>query len=124
MHKVIKILGKFLLSAVLFFLFLPLVLSLLLAIPGVQNAVVDKATSVVSRRLGTQVSIGRIDVGGAGRIVIEDFYIEDFQRDTLFYVGQLDAFLPRLGLGGEGLRFTRGRLRDAKLYLRETPEGR
>ncbi len=123
MHKVIKILGKFLLSAVLFFLFLPLVLSLLLAIPGVQNAVVDKATSVVSRRLGTQVSIGRIDVGGAGRIVIEDFYIEDFQRDTLFYVGQLDAFLPRLGLGGEGLRFTRGRRRDAKLYLRETPEG-
>lgn len=123
MHKVIKILGKFLLLAVLFFLFLPLVLSLLLAIPAIQNFVADRAATMVSHRLGTTVSIGRVDVGMAGRILIDDFYVEDFQRDTLLYVAQLDAFLPRLGLAGDGLRFTRGRLRGAKLYLRETPEG-
>lgn len=122
MHKGIKILGKILLSGVLFFLLLPLALSLLLSIPWIQNCVVDGAASWASRQMGTRVSIGRVDVGWSGNIRLEDFYVEDFQQDTLLYVGRAAAFMPHLGLTGDGLRFTRGRLRDVKLYLRETPE--
>ncbi len=123
MHKVTKILGKILLSVVLFFLFVPVACSLLLSIPWVQNRVADGAAAFVSSRLGTTVGVGRIDVGWSGRIHVDDFYIADFQKDTLLYVGHVEAFLPRLGMTGDGLRFTRGRLRDVKLYLRETPEG-
>ena len=123
MHKVIKISGKILLSAILFALFSPLVLSLLLAIPAVQNFAIDRAAAFFSKRLETTVSIGHIQVGLAGSIRLHDFYVEDYQHDTLLYVGRLRAFLPRLGLTGSGLRFTSGELTDPKLFLRETPSG-
>ena len=123
MHKVIKISGKILLSAILFALFSPLVLTLLLAIPSVQNFAIDRAAAYLSKRLETTVSIGHIQVGFAGSIRLDDFYVEDYQRDTLLYVGRLRAFLPRLGLTGLGLRFTSGELTNPKLFLRETPSG-
>ena len=78
MHKVIKILGKFLLWGVLFFLFTPLFLSLLLAIPSIQNYVVDRVAAFASDKLGTVVHIEHVDVGFGGRILIDDFYVEDF----------------------------------------------
>lgn len=123
MHKVIKISGKILLAAILFVLFFPLVLSLLLAVPSVQNFVVDRAAKIVSRHLETTVSIDRIRVGFAGRIRVEGLYVEDYERDTLLYAQRLDAFLPHLGLTGLGLRFTSGELDGAKLFLRETASG-
>ncbi len=123
MHKVIKISGKILLSAILFVLFSPLVLSLLLAVPAVQNFAAGRAARMLSRRLETTVAVGRIDVGFAGRIRIGDLYVEDYGGDTLLYVRQLDAFLPRLGLSGLGLRFTSASLDGAKFFLREMPSG-
>lgn len=111
------------LSAILFVLFSPLVLSLLLAVPAVQNFAVDRAAKILSRRLGTTVAVDRIDVGFAGRIRIDGFYVEDYGGDTLLYARHLDAFLPRLGLTGLGLRFTRASLDGAKLCLHEMPSG-
>lgn len=125
-HKGIKILrktGKIFLWVILGLLFLPLLLSALLAIPAVQNFAVDRLAGFVSRKLNTEVSIGHIDIGAAGRIHIDDFYVEDYEQDTLFYVSHLKAFVPRLGLSEAGLRFTHGHLDGAKLYLRETPSG-
>ncbi len=123
MHKVIKILGKTALLLILFLLFFPFVLSLLLAVPGVQNYLADQAARYVTRQLGTTVDIGRIEVAVGGRIRIEDFYVEDFQQDTLLYVQVLDAYFPNLGLKGEGLRFTDATLRGVQLHLVETETG-
>ncbi|MDO4757857.1 MAG: translocation/assembly module TamB domain-containing protein [Rikenellaceae bacterium] len=104
-------------------LFLPLLLSLLLALPAVQNVALDAVTRIISRRIDTEISIGRVDVGFGGRVIVEDFYVEDYERDTLLYVSRLDAFLPGLGLSESGLRFTHGHIDGVKLYLRETPSG-
>lgn len=123
MHKVIKIFGKIALMLLLCALFLPFVLSLLLAVPGVQNFVADRAARFATERLGATVDIGRVHVAAGGRIVVDDFYVEDFRQDTLFYVQQLDAYLPNLGLGGEGLRFSHATLRGVRLYLAQTEEG-
>lgn len=125
-HKGIKILrktGKIFLWVILGLLFLPLLLSALLAIPAVQNFAVDRLAGFVSRKMQTEVSIGRVDIGLAGRIHIDDFYVEDFEQDTLLYVRHLKAFVPRLGLSEAGLRFTHGHIDGVKLYLRETPAG-
>ena len=123
MHKVIKIFGKIALIVLLCALFLPFVLSLLLAVPSVQNFVADRAARFATERLGATVDIGHVDVAAGGRIVVDDFYVEDFQQDTLFYVGQIDAYLPNLGLGGEGLRFSHATLRGVRLYLKQTEQG-
>lgn len=123
MRKGIKILGKVFSAAVLLLIILPLTLSLLLDIPAVQNFVVDKAAALVSRKLGTTVSIDRVDIGIFSKVKVRGFYVEDYQRDTLLYVGRLDAFITRFGLLGGGLELSRGEIADAKLYLRQMPDG-
>ena len=123
MHKGIKILGMVFSAAVLLLIILPLGLSLLLDIRSVQNVVVDWLTKAVSQRLETTVSIDRVDIGLFSKIRVDGFYVEDYQRDTLLYVGHLDAYVTRFGLLGGGLEFSRGEIADARLYLRQTPSG-
>ena len=73
-------------------------------IPAVQNYVVQKAVRMASKKLETTVSIDRVDIGLFSRVKIKGFYVEDYQRDTLLYVGRLDAFVTGLGIFGGGLR--------------------
>ena len=123
MRKGIKILGKVFSAAVLLLIILPVFLSLLLDIPAVQNFVVHKAAEVVSRKLETTVSIDRVDIGIFSKIKVKGFYVEDYGRDTLLYVGKLDAYVTGFGIFGGGLAFSRGEIADAKLYLRQMPDG-
>ena len=123
MRKGIKILGKVFSAAVLLLIILPVFLSLLLDIPAVQNFVVHKAAEVVSRKLETTVSIDRVDIGIFSKIKVQGFYVEDYGRDTLLYVGKLDAYVTGFGIFGGGLAFSRGEIADAKLYLRQMPDG-
>ena len=123
MHKGMKILGKVLSAAVLLLLFLPLLLSLLLDIPAVQNFVVRKAVTLVSEKLGTKVAIDRVDIGLFSRVRVQGFYVEDFQHDTLLYAGRAEAFVTGFGLFSEGIVLSRARIEGAKLCLHETPDG-
>ena len=123
MHKGIKILGKVFSAAVLLLIILPVALSLLLDIPAVQNFVVHKAARIVSRKLETTVSIDRVDIGLFSKVRINGFYVEDYQRDTLLYVGKLDTYITGFGIFGGGLELSRGEIADAKLYLRQMPDG-
>lgn len=105
---------------VLALLFLPFVLSALLSISAVQNFAVDRLAKFASRRLQTTVSVGKIDVGFGGRAIVDGFYVEDYEQDTLLYVHHLDAFIlpPK-----DGLHFTRGHIEGVKLHLREVASG-
>src|SRR5699024_9022099 len=64
-----------------------------------------------------------VDIGLFNRLRAEDFYVEDYQRDTLLYVGRAEAFVTGFGLFGEWLVLGSAELERAKLYLRETPSG-
>lgn len=122
MHKGIKILGKVISAIVLLLIFLPIVLSLLLEINVIQNYVVDKATKYISQKIETTVSIDRVDIGLFSKIKVYGFYVEDYQRDTLLYVGRADAFVTSLGIFDGELQFSRAEVDNAKLFLRETPD--
>ena len=123
MRKGIKILGKVFSAAVLLLIIVPVALSLLLDIPAVQNYAVHGAARFVSRKLETTVSIDRVDIGIFSKVRVKGFYVEDYQRDTLLYVGKLDAFITSFGIFGGGLELSRGEIADARLYLRQTPGG-
>lgn len=123
MRKVTKILGKTFAAVVLLLIVLPVLLSLLLDIPAVQNFAVRKAAEAVSRKLETVVSIDRVDIGLFNKIAIYGFYVEDYQRDTMIYAGKVDAYVTGLGLLGGGISLGWGEISDAKLCLHETPEG-
>ena len=122
MRKVIKILTKVVSAAVLLLIIVPLILSLLLDIPAVQNFIVHKAAKFASDRLETRVSIDRVNIGLLNKVSVYGFYVEDYQRDTLLYVGELRALVLGVGVFGEGLSFGFGELNDVKLFLKETPD--
>lgn len=120
MRRIVNILVS---AIVLALIFLPLLVALLFEIPAVQNFVAREATEIISRKLGTRISIDRVDIGLFYRVSLDGFYVEDFQRDTLLYAGRLDARIKSLGLFGGGLVFSRAELSDARFCLRETPDG-
>lgn len=123
MRRIVNILAKMVSAIVLALIFLPLLVALLFEIPAVQNFVAREATEIISRKLGTRISIDRVDIGLFYRVSLDGFYVEDFQRDTLLYAGRLDARIKSLGLFGGGLVFSRAELSDARFCLRETPDG-
>lgn len=123
MHKSVKIVGKVLSTTILLLIVIPFLLSVLLGIPAVQTFVVQKAARMASEKLQTTVSIGRVDISYFGKVKVQKFYVEDYQRDTLLYVDRLDAYLTGLGIFGGGLQLNRAEIVGAKLYLRETPDG-
>lgn len=123
MRRGFKIAGKVLAAAVLTLVCLPVLLVLLFEVPAVQQFAVRQATAFASRKLGTTVSIDRVDIGLFRRVSLEGFYVEDYQRDTLLYAARLDTRIRSLGLLGGGLVFERATLAGGCFCLRETPEG-
>lgn len=122
MRKVTKILLKLLSVTLLFLIFSPIVLTLVVSLPSVQNYVVDRVTEFVSEKLQTRVEIDRIRLGALGSLRIEGLYVEDYEHDTLLYAGRAKIFLS--GLPDEsGVKLRNGILSDVKLNLRETPSG-
>ena len=107
MHKVTKILLKVLSVTLLFLIFCPIVLTLLVELPTVQNYLIDRATSYISKQLDTRVEIDRIRLGALGSLRVQGLYVEDYQQDTLLYVDNLKVFLSGLN-GGNGLTLRNG----------------
>ncbi len=97
---------------------LPLLASLLINIPVVQNAVVRRVMASLSESLGTTVSIDRIHLKLVSRVVVDGFYVEDFQGDTLLYAKRLTAPIVELGIVGEPLTFGRVKLEKTEMWLR------
>ena len=124
MRKGIKILGKVFSVAVLLLIILPMVLSLLLDIPAVQNYVVQKAVRIVSKTLETTVSIDRVDIGLFSKVKVKGFYVEDYQRDTLLYVGKIDAYITGLGISAAGWCSAAARSAGRSSTCARPPRGR
>ncbi|MDR0907605.1 MAG: translocation/assembly module TamB [Rikenellaceae bacterium] len=102
---------------------LPLAATLLVSLPAVQNAIVQRFMKVASHRLGTRVSIDRIEVKLINRVVVEGFYVEDFGGDTLLYSKKVTAPVTELGLGGGMLTFGRVALDSTKLWIKRDSLG-
>jgi len=79
------------------FLLFTLIVALVL-VPPVQNLIRKKAVSYFEQTLNTRISIGKIYIGLPKKVVIEDVYLEDRQKDTLLHAGSLKADMALLKL--------------------------
>ncbi len=123
MGKGIKIMTYWLSTLALVLIILPLLLSMLLSINGVQNFVVSRLTASVSRKLGTRVEIGRVDIGLFHRLKAEGVYVEDLEGDTLLYASSLRADVSDFGLFGTPLLLGSVRLEGGELMIILGPDG-
>ena len=123
MRKVIKILAKVLSVIILLSIFLPIALTLVLNVEEVQNAAIRRASQFASEYLGTEVSIGRIDIDLFSRVRVEDFYVEDHEQDTLLYVRRASAMIKSLNIPEDGLLLGWAEAEGGVFNLRELQSG-
>jgi len=64
-----------------------------LQLPSVQNWLVQKTTTFLSKELGSKVSLSRVDIEFFDNVVLENLYIEDLEGDTLIYAQKFTASL-------------------------------
>ncbi len=67
------------------FLIIFLSAAILLQTKSGQNWVVDQVTSYLTEELQTEVTVEEISLDFFDKLVLEDFYVEDFRGDTLMY---------------------------------------
>lgn len=67
-------------------------------IPMIQSFVGDKMASIVSRKLGTEVHIGKVNFGFFNRIIIDDVSILDQKGQNLFRSTRMSAKLSYIDL--------------------------
>ena len=123
MRKGIKILGKVVSTIVLLLIFLPIVVTLVLNVESVQNAVVRRTLHYASDLLGTDVYVDGIDFDLFSKVRVRGLYVEDYNQDTLLYVAHATTSIDGFNIAKDGLRLSNTKMYGAKLYLRELPSG-
>lgn len=67
-------------------------------VPAIQGYIGSKVASAVSQKLGTTVSVGRVDLGFLNRIIIDDVLIRDQQQQDMLRVGRMSVRLEIIPL--------------------------
>jgi len=93
-RKIVRITLK---SVLFIFLFIVLI-GLLILTPPVQNVLRKKAVSFLQKKLKTRVEVGKVYIGLPKKVIIEDVYVEDRQKDTLLTAGSLKMNIDILKL--------------------------
>lgn len=94
MIKGIKIFGHIIATVIVILVVIPMLISLLLQSPRIQTYVVDIAAKIVSNKIGTDVSIQKVDIGKFYNIKLYQIYVgSSFGVDTLAYVDRLTTRL-------------------------------
>lgn len=97
--------------------FLLLLLIGLLNIPAVQTALAQKIVSAFSRKLGTTVSVQKLNIKWLNKASLQQFYLEDTYGDTLIYAGELDVRITDWFFFKKEPVLTYLGLNDAKVFL-------
>jgi hypothetical protein len=85
--------GRILLKTFLWILGIFILLLILIQTPPVQNFLRGKAQTWLRNKLKTRVDIGKVYIGFPKKVVLEGIYLEDLQKDTLFYGGRIKVDL-------------------------------
>lgn len=88
----------------------------------VETAVVQLATAEFSRSLGTKAQVRAVEYRFPARLALRDIYIEDQQRDTLVYIGEVYAHFSPSALHRGEIQFSHVRLSDVVAHVYRLPD--
>ncbi len=91
-------------------------------LPFCQNFIGEKVAQAIGDRLGTTVSIGRVDIGLLNRVIIDDVNILDQQSKQMLSISRLSASIDLLPLSEGKVRISSAQLfgAHAKFYQRDS----
>jgi hypothetical protein len=70
---------------------------LILSIPPVQTALGKYATNKLNEEFGTNINIGKIGLQFNGDVELKEIYIEDYKKDTLIAIQELNTSILNYG---------------------------
>jgi hypothetical protein len=83
----------------------------------VQTFVIGKVTNSLSAKLKVPVRIGRVNIHFFKTIVLEKVYVEDLEKDTLLYAGELRASIGLLSLAKKTITISYSGLDNARINI-------
>jgi len=70
---------------------------LILSIPAVQTALGKYATNMLNEEFGTNINIGKVGLQFNGDVELKEIYIEDYKKDTLIAIQELNTSILNYG---------------------------
>ena len=95
----------------------------LLHLPFVQSWIGQQVAGVLSSKIGTTVSVGRVDVGFLNRLIIDDVTINDQQNSEMIKAGRMSVKIDVLALMDGRVSISSAQLFGAQLTLRRDSAG-
>jgi translocation and assembly module TamB len=102
-------------TLVLVFLFITV--AILIQLPAIQTKIVQKATTFVSNKTHTIVSLEKVSISFPKTVVIEGLYLGDTQNDTLIYAGRAKINMALIDLLSGKININAVTLDDATVNL-------
>ena len=117
MSIVIKKWVKYLLVITGIFIFIPLLLYIVVQIPGIQTMIVRKVTNTLSENLRSEISIRRVDYRFFNKLALSEVLFLDRNRDTLLYTRKLSAGIRKVDIKNRVINLGRVDLASPDLSL-------
>ncbi|MGE9312207.1 translocation/assembly module TamB domain-containing protein [Niabella sp. CJ426] len=89
----------------------------LIQMPPVQNWLIDKVTSRLSKELQTRIEIGRIDLSLFNKLNLQQVLIKDRQKDTILSAGEITVNITDWFFFKKDVELKYIGLRDAYIHL-------
>jgi hypothetical protein len=89
MAKLLKILGKSILTLIEFIILIIIVLAFSIRTTTFQTYLAKEGSKILSERIGSDVQINEVSIVFFDRVYLEKLYIEDHHNDTLAYLDEL-----------------------------------
>ena len=86
-------------------------------VPAIQSYIGSSIASAVGQKLGTKVSVGRVDLGFLNRIIIDDVLICDLQQQVMLRVGRMSVRIEIMPLAKGRIIITSAQLFGAHAHL-------
>ncbi len=100
-----------------------LLLTILIQIPSIQNYAKDKAITYLHKKIKTKVSLDRIAINFPKEVVLEGFYFEDQNKDTLLSGKTLELDVDLFKLINSELQINSISLQNTTAAISRNKEG-
>lgn len=118
MKKFLRIIAKALSVVAILLIVIPITLSLVIRINYVQNLIVNGLTSYISKKAGSEISIGHVKISGDFRFTFSDVFVQDpVTRDTMLYSRRVSTKIDPMSLFSGTINIDDVSLAKSKLYL-------
>jgi len=102
------------------FVLLFIILAVLIQFPAIQTRIVQSATSFVSDKTHTRVEIKNVSITFPKTVVLKGLYLEDTQKDTLVYAGEVKVNIALTDLLFSKVDVSSFALDDVTLHVNRT----